>query len=63
MESILDEVRLSAKARDQERIYIHGEKEAESRADSIVNGISLDEATWKMFDDYAAKFGLPPLEP
>ena len=62
VESILDEVRKSAKARDQERIYIHGEKEAESRADSIVNGIALDEATWKMFDDYAAKFGLPTLK-
>ena len=61
-ESILQGVRESAKARGQTRIYIHGEKEAEKRADSIMNGIALDDATWKMFDDYAAKFGLHAME-
>jgi L-2-hydroxycarboxylate dehydrogenase (NAD+) len=62
VESILKQVRESAKAQGQDRIYIHGEKEAEKRADSLVNGIMLDDATLKMFDDYAAKFGLPRLE-
>ena len=61
VESILKQVRESAKAQGQDRIYIHGEKEAEKRADSMVNGIALDDATWKMFDDYAAKFDLPRL--
>jgi len=62
VESILQQVRESTKARGQTRIYIHGEKEAEKRADSMMNGITLDDATWKMFDDYAAKFGLPALK-
>ncbi len=61
VESILKQVRESAKAKGQQRVYIHGEKEAEKRADSLANGIALDDATWKMFDDYAAKFGLPLL--
>lgn len=61
VESILQQIRESAKAAGQERIYIHGEKEAEKRMESMVEGIALDEATWKMFDDYAEKFGLPKL--
>jgi L-2-hydroxycarboxylate dehydrogenase (NAD+) len=61
VESILKQVRASKKVQGQQRIYIHGEKEAERRAESMAGGIILDEATWKMFDDYAAKFGLPTL--
>jgi len=61
VESILQEVRQSAKASGRDRIYIHGEKEAEKRSESVVEGITLDDATWKMFDDYAAKFGLERL--
>jgi LDH2 family malate/lactate/ureidoglycolate dehydrogenase len=61
VESILQQVRRSAKVQGQDRIYIHGEKEAEKRAESLVTGITLDDATWKMFDDYAAKFGLEKL--
>jgi L-2-hydroxycarboxylate dehydrogenase (NAD+) len=58
VESILNQVRQSGKARGQKRIFIHGEKEAEKRADSMVNGILLDDATCEMFGNYAAKFGL-----
>ncbi len=61
VESILQQVRESAKAAGRERIYIHGEKEAEKRAESIAHGIALDDATWKMFDEYAEKFGLEKL--
>jgi L-2-hydroxycarboxylate dehydrogenase (NAD+) len=61
VESILQQVRQSAKVSGQDRIYIHGEKEAEERAESITRGIALDDATWKMFDDYAMKFGLEKL--
>jgi LDH2 family malate/lactate/ureidoglycolate dehydrogenase len=61
VESILQQVRRSAKASGQERIYIHGEKEAEKRAESLADGIVLDDATLKMLDDYAAKFGIAKL--
>jgi L-2-hydroxycarboxylate dehydrogenase (NAD+) len=62
VESILSEVRTSVKAEGHDRIYIHGEKEIEMRAQSMVNGVHLDEVEWKMFDDYAEKFGLPKLQ-
>jgi L-2-hydroxycarboxylate dehydrogenase (NAD+) len=61
VESILQQVRESAKAKGQNRIYIHGEKEIERRAKSMVEGVPLDEAEWKMLDDYAGKFGLEKL--
>jgi LDH2 family malate/lactate/ureidoglycolate dehydrogenase len=61
IESILQQVRDSAKAADQNRIYIHGEKEAEKREESLAQGIPLDEATWKMFDDYSTRFGIEKL--
>ena len=63
VESILHQVRQSAKASGRRRIYIHGEKEAESRAQSMAKGIMLDDASWKMLDDYAVKFGLEKLAP
>jgi LDH2 family malate/lactate/ureidoglycolate dehydrogenase len=62
VESILQQVRQSARAAGQDRIYIHGEKEAEKRLESMAEGISLDDATWKMFDDYAAKFRIAKLD-
>ena len=62
VESILKQVRESAKAKGRKRIFIHGEKEAEKRQESMAEGIALDRATWQMFDDYAVKFGLPKLE-
>jgi L-2-hydroxycarboxylate dehydrogenase (NAD+) len=62
VESILNQVRHSSKAAGQNRIYIHGEKEAEKREESMANGIALDEATWEMFDNFAAKFGLETLK-
>jgi L-2-hydroxycarboxylate dehydrogenase (NAD+) len=58
VESILKGVRESARAEGQDRIYIHGEKEIERRAESMVEGVLLDEGEWKILDDYAAKFGL-----
>ena len=61
IESILQQVRQSAKAAGQDRIYIHGEKEAEKRQESMADGISLDDATWKMFDSYAEQFGIAKL--
>jgi L-2-hydroxycarboxylate dehydrogenase (NAD+) len=63
VEFILKEVRESAKAQGQDRIYIHGEKEIERRAKSMLEGVPLDEAEWKMLDEYAEKFGLEKLQP
>jgi L-2-hydroxycarboxylate dehydrogenase (NAD+) len=62
IESILQQVRDSAKAEGHDRIFIHGEKEAEKRVDALKNGIFLDEATWQMLDDYAARFRLERLD-
>jgi len=61
VESILQQIRQSARASGQDRIYTHGEREAERREQSMAEGIMLDDATWKMFHDYAMKFGLERL--
>jgi L-2-hydroxycarboxylate dehydrogenase (NAD+) len=61
VESILQQVRDSGKVKGHDRIYIHGEKEAEKRMESLAEGVPLDEATWKLLDDYAEKFGLEKL--
>ena len=42
----LQEVRESAKADGQERIYIHGEKEYEARAGVLANGVYLNDKTY-----------------
>lgn len=61
VEWILEGVRTSAKAEGRERIYIHGEKEAEARAKSLTEGVFLDEATWGMLEKYSEKFDLERL--
>jgi LDH2 family malate/lactate/ureidoglycolate dehydrogenase len=61
VESILEGVRTSAKAEGHERIYIHGEKEAEARAKSLTEGVFLDDATWAMLEKYSEKFDLERL--
>lgn len=58
VEDILDGIRNSEKAEGQERIYIHGEKEAEARVRAMTEGISLDDATWGILNNYATKLGL-----
>ena len=42
----LQEVRDSAKADGQDRIYIHGEKEYEARAGVLANGVYLNDKTY-----------------
>ena len=42
----LQEVRDSAKAEGQERIYIHGEKEYEARDGVVKNGVYLNDKTY-----------------
>ncbi len=63
VESILQGVRESAKAEGCHRIYIHGEKEMEKRAESMIAGVPLDEGEWKMLEGYAEKFGIEKLVP
>jgi L-2-hydroxycarboxylate dehydrogenase (NAD+) len=58
VEEILQGVRNSAKAEGHDRIYIHGEKEVERRAKSMVEGVTIDEGEIRMLEDCAAKFGL-----
>jgi LDH2 family malate/lactate/ureidoglycolate dehydrogenase len=60
---ILDHVKNGAKAEGRERIYIHGEKEAEARALALKNGISLDEATCRMLESLCAEAGLSARTP
>ena len=61
VEEILKGVRNSAKAEGHDRIYIHGEKEVERKAKSMVEGVTIDDGEIKMLEDYAAKFGLEPV--
>ena len=57
--SILDEVRNSNKAEGHDRIYIHGEKEAEARARAMKAGVELDEETCRLLEKYGKQFGIP----
>ncbi|MDR3048674.1 MAG: Ldh family oxidoreductase [Elusimicrobiota bacterium] len=53
---ILQDIRKGEKAEGQNRIYTHGEKEAESRAKSIKEGVYIDEPTWKLLESLKAEF-------
>ena len=60
----LQEVRDSAKAEGQDRIYIHGEKEAEAEVRVLKEGVSLNDKTYaemQMIAEYTgASAYLPP---
>ena len=59
----LQEVRDSAKAEGQERIYIHGEKEYEARAGVLANGVYLNDKTYdemKMIAEYTGSTAFLP---
>ncbi len=58
VEGILEEIRASAVADGEERIYIHGEKEREAREESLNLGVPLDEVTWKELDALGERFSL-----
>jgi LDH2 family malate/lactate/ureidoglycolate dehydrogenase len=55
---ILQNIRQSEKVSGQERIYIHGEKEAEARAAALKDGLFLDDATKAYLVTTANKFGV-----
>ncbi|MBE6933838.1 MAG: Ldh family oxidoreductase [Ruminococcaceae bacterium] len=59
----LQEVRDSAKADGQERIYIHGEKEYEARAGVLANGVYLNDKTYaemQMIAEYTGSTAFLP---
>jgi LDH2 family malate/lactate/ureidoglycolate dehydrogenase len=56
---ILAQIRNSRKAQGQERIWIHGEKEAEARANALSNGVYLDDATKDMLINFSSKYNVP----
>jgi len=59
----LQEVRDSAKADGQDRIYIHGEKEYEARAGVLKNGVYLNDKTYdemKMIAEYTGSTAYLP---
>lgn len=56
---LLQELRDSAKAEGQSRIYTHGEKAWASRADKLVAGIPVQAKTWAEFQAMAGALGLP----
>ncbi|MDR2404791.1 MAG: Ldh family oxidoreductase [Deltaproteobacteria bacterium] len=62
MGKILDSIRESGKAEGYERIYIHGEKEAEARKEAMEHGVFLDEATKKYLLDLANKYGVESIK-
>ncbi len=62
VEEILEGVRNSAKSEGHDRIYIHGEKETERKAKSMVEGVTIDDGEIKMLDDFAAKFGFEKVQ-
>ncbi|MDR1922537.1 MAG: Ldh family oxidoreductase [Candidatus Adiutrix sp.] len=60
--SIIDEIRRSEKIAGHDRIFIPGEKEAESRARAMNEGVYLDEATCSYLAELAKEFGLAELK-
>ncbi|MCF7935880.1 MAG: Ldh family oxidoreductase [Synergistales bacterium] len=56
--AILADIRSSERAAEGDRIYIHGEKEAEAREDSLRLGIPLDDATVRLLRGYAEQWGV-----
>jgi LDH2 family malate/lactate/ureidoglycolate dehydrogenase len=60
MGHILDDIRKSEKAAGQDRIYIHGEKEAEARERAMKEGVFIDDATCEFLRALADEFGLAP---
>lgn len=57
--SILDNVRNSERAEGQDRIFIHGEKEAEARKQAMEEGVPIDDATCELLSSLSREFDVP----
>jgi LDH2 family malate/lactate/ureidoglycolate dehydrogenase len=58
MSTLLKELRESPKAEGHDRIYTHGEKEMESMAEKLQNGIPVSDKTWDELVGIAQAVGL-----
>ncbi len=56
----LRDIRESGKAEGCDRIYIHGEKEAECRERALRDGVPMQEATVRDLREICRKFGIDP---
>ena len=63
MSGFIQEIRDSAKADGQDRIYVAGEKAAESKACVLAEGVSLNEKTYDEMKMVAAYTGAVDLLP
>jgi len=62
LDDYFDRIVASRRALDQERIWIHGEKELEMEDCHRREGIPLSQNVYDMLNALAAKRGLPPLQ-
>ena len=58
MSHLLQELRESPKADGHDRIYTHGEKEVESKAQKLIDGVPVNEKTLQELRDIGASQGL-----
>ncbi len=58
MSNLLQELRESPKADGHDRIFTHGEKEVESKAQKLVDGVPVNEKTLQELKDIGASQGL-----
>lgn len=58
LSTLLQELRESDKADGQSRIYTHGEKEMESKAEKLKNGIPINEKTIGEMRDIGHEYGM-----
>ena len=58
MSNLLQELRESPKADGHDRIFTHGEKEVESKAQKLVDGVPVNEKTLQELRDIGASQGL-----
>ena len=56
--TFLQELRETPKAKDQNRVYIHGEKELESEKEKRANGIPMNVKTFKELQDIAKSLNI-----
>lgn len=58
MSNLLQELRESPKADGHDRIFTHGEKEVESKAQKLIDGVPVNEKTLQELKDIGASQGL-----
>lgn len=59
MDALLDDLRNSPKAADEERIFIHGEKEFEKAERAQSDGVPISAATYKILKTAGEEDGVP----